>query len=238
MLQKAYSGQSPENLQSLLDLYEASFDAKWLVEAKKLSEEMIELFTDSEGGGFFLTGTDGENLIARSKPSSDGAIPSGNSIAALALLRLDRLTMSHDFAEQGSRILNAFSSQLEQSPIYSSAMLFALDFWLGPQREIVIAGDVNAVDTQHMFKLVHSKFLPNAVVLLHDRDNTDSGLYEIVPFIKHQIVLDSKATAYVCENYTCQQPVTDIDEFERLLDGRIAYLPGNSQGHSNSAERR
>jgi uncharacterized protein YyaL (SSP411 family) len=201
----------------LLDLYEATFESRWLVEAKKLSEEMIELFADNEGGGFFLTAQDSEKLIARSKPSSDGAIPTGNSIAALVLLRLGQLTMDQHFSEQGSRILEAFSLQLEQSPLYSSAMLIALDFWLGPRREIIIAGDRHAEDTRRMLKQIHSRFLPNAVAILHDQAKTDSAIEEIIPFLKHHVAIDGKATAYVCENYTCQKPLKDVGEFERLL---------------------
>jgi len=202
---------------ALLDLYEATFETKWLVEAKNLSEEMIELFADNEQGGFFLTGKDGEKLITPVKPSSDGAVPSGNSIAALALLKLGRLTMNQHFSEQGAKVLESFSQQLEQSPAYSSAMLTALNFWLGPTQEIVIAGNADATDTKQMLKLVRSKFLPNAVVLLHEQDNANSDIYRIVPFIKNQVVIKGKATAYVCENYVCKQPVNKINDLDKML---------------------
>ncbi|MBL7188756.1 MAG: thioredoxin domain-containing protein [Phycisphaerae bacterium] len=201
----------------LLDLYEATFDARWLIEAKKLAAEMIELFADSEQGGFFLAGKDSEKLIARTKPGSDGAVPSGNSIAAMALLKLGRLTMSQDFSEQGSRVLEAFSAQLDRSPAYSSAMLGALSFSLGPGSEIIIAGGSDAADTKQMLKLIGSKFLPNAVVLLHDHRKADSSLYEVVPFLKSQTAIEGKATAYVCENYACKKPVNSAGELENLL---------------------
>jgi uncharacterized protein YyaL (SSP411 family) len=204
-------------IMGLLDLYEASFEAKWLLEAKMLTEEMIELFADNEQGGFFLTGKDSEKLIARTKPSSDGAIPSGNSIAVLALLKLGRLTMSQQFTEQAGKVLESFSQQLKQSPAYSSAMLTALSFWLGPTQEIVIAGNANAADTKQMLKLFRGKFLPNAVVLLHGQNNASSGIYKIVPFIKNQVVIEGKATAYVCENYVCKRPVNRIDDFDKML---------------------
>jgi uncharacterized protein YyaL (SSP411 family) len=214
---KAFLDDYAFSIIGLLDLYETTFDARWLFEAKQLSEEMIELFADNEGGGFFMTGKDSEKLIARSKPSSDGAIPSGNSIAALALLKLGWLTMDPDLTEQGGGILEAFSSQLERSPAYSSAMLIALDFWLGPRREIVIAGDTRAKETQQMLELVRSQFLPNAVVLLHDHSGIDFAIHEMVPFIKHHVPVNDKPTVYVCENYACQRPVSDVGEFERLL---------------------
>ncbi|MHC4702216.1 MAG: thioredoxin domain-containing protein [Planctomycetota bacterium] len=201
----------------LLGLYEATFDAKWLIETKKLAAEMVELFGDTEQGGFFLAGKDGERLIARTRPSSDGAIPSGNSVAAQALLKLGRLTMSREFAERGDRVLKAFSAQLDVAPAHSSAMLEALSFSLGPGSEIVIAGDSEAADTKRMLKLVRGKFLPNAVVLLNDEDAADSSVYEVVPFMKGQTAIDGKATAYVCENYVCKKPVNRIDQLERLL---------------------
>ena len=204
-------------IMALLDLYEATFDAQWLVEAEKLSEEMIELFADDERGGFFFTGKDGEKLITRTKPSSDGAIPSGNSVAALALLKLGRLTMDQRFTEQGGKVLEAFSQQLKQYPANSSVMLTGLNFWLGPTQEIVIAGNADALDTRQMLGLLRSKFLPNAVVLLHEEDDAGSDIYRIAPFIKNQGVIDGKATAYVCENYICNRPVNKINEFDEML---------------------
>ncbi len=180
---------------------------------------MIELFADREKGSFFLTGKDGERLIARTRPSSDGAIPSGNSIAALVLLKLGRLTMNQHFTEQGGKVLEFFSSQLKESPAYSSAMLTALSFWLGPTQEIVIAGNAKATDTKQMLKLLHSKFLPNAVILLHEQGNKGTAIERIIPFVKNQTAIEGKATAYVCENYICNRPVNNIEDFEKMISG-------------------
>ncbi|GAH41608.1 unnamed protein product [marine sediment metagenome] len=125
--------------------------------------------------------------------------------------------MNQHFSEQGAKVLESFSQQLEQSPGYSSAMLTALNFWVGPTQEIVIAGNADAADTKQMLKLVRSKFLPNAVVLLHEQDNASSGIYKIVPFTKNQVVIKGKATAYVCENYVCKQPVNKINDLDKML---------------------
>ncbi len=97
-------------------------------------------------------------------------------------------------------------------------MLGALSFSLGPGSEIIIAGDSDAADTKQMLKLIGGKFLPNAVVLLHDQDKADSSLYEVVPFLKNQTAIEGKATAYVCENYACKKPVNSVAELENLLD--------------------
>jgi len=204
-------------IMGLLDLYGASFEAKWLIEAKTLTEEMIKLFADNEQGGFFLTGKDSEKLIARIKPNSDGVIPSGNSTAAFALLKLGRLTMNKYFTEQGVKVLESFSQQLKQLPAFSTEMLTALNFWLGPTQEIVIAGNADATDTKQMFKLVHSKFLPNSVVLFNKQDSMDSDTYRTIPFIKTQAAINGKATAYVCENYVCNRPVNKIDDLDKML---------------------
>jgi uncharacterized protein YyaL (SSP411 family) len=236
-VEKAFLDDYAFVILGLLDLYELTFDVSWLIEARRLGEEMIDLFDDHQGGGFFLTGRDSEGLIARSKPGADGAVPSGNSIAALAILKLGRLTMSHDFAEQGSRLLEGFSPQLEQSPSHSPAMLVALDFWLGPRQEIIIAGDAHAPDTQRMLKAVHSKFLPNAIVMLHDpahpgqsaAEGADSAFYEIIPFVEYQTPSDGKATAYVCEDYACRRPVTNVDELEHLLAPNTRPQKGQSE---------
>ena len=226
VVEKAFLDDYTFTAMGMLDLYEATFDVKWLIEAKSLGNQMIELFADTEKGGFFLAGNDSEKLIARPKPGSDGAIPSGNSVAALLLLKLGRLTMDQHFTELGGKVLETFSQQLERSPAYSSAMLGALDFRLGPTQEIIIAGNADTPDLKRMLKLIHSSFLPNTVVLLHEPDKADSALYNTVPFIKNQTAIDGKATAYLCENYVCKKPVNNISEFENIIAGTAAKLKG------------
>ena len=224
VVQKGFLDDYTFTTMALLDLYEATFDVKWLIEAKSLSNQMIELFADTEKGGFFLTSKDGEKLITRTKPGSDGAVPSGNSVAALALLKLGRLTMDEHFTEQGDKVIDAFSRQLERTPAYSSMMVMALDFRLGPTQEIIIAGKANSPDVKQMLKLIHSTFSPDAVVLLHEPDNADSALYDIVPFINNQTAIDGKATTYVCEDYICKEPVHNIVEFEKLISGKFEKI--------------
>ena len=202
---------------ALLDLYEATFDAKWLATAKELSSQMIDLFADNKHGGFFLTGKDSEKLIARTKPDYDGAVPSGNSIAALALLKMGRLTMDTSFTESAAKAIEAVSKQLQKAPTYSAAMLIALNFWFGPTQEIVIAGNAQDSQTQKMIKTVRDKFLPNAVVLLHEQGKAGEPIEKISPFVKNQITLKGKATAYVCENYVCNQPVNTVKELDKLI---------------------
>jgi uncharacterized protein YyaL (SSP411 family) len=201
----------------LLDLYEATFDVRWLTEAKKLSEQMIELFSDQNGGAFYLTGKDAESLIVRNKPDYDGAVPSGNSIASLVLLKLGQMTMNQSFTKHGEQIFRAFSMRLTQSPASQAALLAAFNFWLGPKREIVIAGDLQQDETREILKVIHSRFMPDTVTLFHKGDKSDKAIYKIVPFIEHQTAIDGKATVYVCQNYVCKQPVHTARELEKLL---------------------
>ena len=96
-------------------------------------------------------------------------------------------------------------------------MMAALNFWLGPTQEIVIAGNADAPDTKQMLGLLHGKFLPNAVVLFREEEDASSDIYKIAPFIKNQGIIDGKATADVCENYICNRPVNKINEFDKML---------------------
>ncbi len=204
-------------IMGLLDLYEATFDARWLVEAGELAEQMIELFGDESSGGFYLVGEGAEHLIVRSKPGYDGAVPSGNSVAALVLLKLGRLTMNQRYIDRAKQVLDAFSRRIQQSPASLSAMLIALDFWIGPTQEIVIAGDRRRQDTKEMLRLIHGKFLPNTVILFHETGQAGEAIEKIVPFLKGQTAIDDKVTVYVCKNYVCKQPVNEVDALETLL---------------------
>ncbi len=201
----------------LLDLYEATFDAKWLSKAKELSDQIIELFGDENKGAFFLTGKDAERLILRNKPDYDGALPTGNSAAALGLLRLGQMTMEPKYTKAGEEILREFSGRLKQIPSSLTYMLTALDFWLGPRQEIVIAGKFESKETKQMLRLIYDKFLPNTVVLLHEEGKSGQEIESIVPFIKGQNMIDDRATAYVCENFVCNQPVNKLKDLERIL---------------------
>ena len=169
---------------ALLDLYEATFDAKWLTEAENLADDMINLFADEKDGAFFQTGKDAEKLLVRYKPSYDGAMPSGNSAAALALLKLGKLTAENRFTDYGKKVLDTFSGQLAKSPASLTAMLVALDFWFGPVQEIVIAGDSAQTGTKNMLNLAHSYFLPDAVLHFHPAGPQAEQIEKLNPFLR------------------------------------------------------
>ena len=203
----------------LFELYEATFDPRYLEEAKFFSEETIKLFWDESRGGFFLTGRDAEKLISRTKDFYDGAIPSGNSIATLALFRIGRLTMDRSFEERAQKTLEAFSAQLAQYPSGFSQMMIALDFAIGPTREIVIAGNEKDEKVSEMIREINSRFLPNQIVVFHPSGGKGAQKIEnFSPFVKNQTALEGKATAYVCKNYVCELPVTEIESLKKLLE--------------------
>jgi uncharacterized protein YyaL (SSP411 family) len=213
----------------LLDLYYATFDAHWLIEAQKQADSMIELFTDKENGPLYFTGSDAEKLIVRKVPSEDGVIPSGNSAAAMVLLKLSKLTMNQKYALRADKIINALSSQLASYPGHSSYLVSAFSFSSGPTREIVIAGDFEDSTTREMLKLLKGNFLPHAVIMLNET-NQQTQLKKLSPFVAAQVAIDAKTTAYVCENFTCKEPVHTADELKEMLKSSSASLHPDKQG--------
>jgi uncharacterized protein YyaL (SSP411 family) len=204
-------------VQGLLDLYETGFDISDLDLAIELTERQIELFMDSGNGGFFSTQAGESDLVLRMKDDYDGAEPSGNSIAALNLLRLAQITARVDFQDAAQSTLKAFAGRMAQSPETVPQMLVALLFGQSTPKQIVFAGDRNSEDTKAMLRHAGRRFLPNRVMLLIDGDETRSRLASYIPALQGMSPVNGKPAVYVCENYTCQLPVTDVESLERLL---------------------
>jgi uncharacterized protein YyaL (SSP411 family) len=205
---------------ALLDLYESDFDPAWLREARGLVARMVEEFWDDSDGGFFFTAANQESLITRSKSGYDGALPSGNSVAALALLRLARLTGEEEHSARALGILRAYRDQIRQMPAGFSAMLCAFDFHLDKVREVAMIGEEGTPETLAMLRIVRRRFLPNKVVALGVAGGEEArrGARE-VPLLEGKVAVGGKTTAYVCENFRCKQPVTDAGELEKALAG-------------------
>ncbi|HWJ03586.1 MAG TPA: thioredoxin domain-containing protein [Verrucomicrobiae bacterium] len=196
----------------LLELYEATFEISYLKQALSLNAQLLELCWDSEAGGLFMYGKDSEQLITRPKEVYDGATPSGNSVAALNFLRLARITGQTDLEEMTGQIFHAFAGTIGNYPAGYTFMLNALWFALAPGKEIVIAGDHAQEQTKQMLEVVRARFLPEAVVMFHS-----PGLTELIPSLAEQKSLAGQSTAYVCENFACQAPVTEAKELANLL---------------------
>ncbi len=208
--------------QGFLSLYETTFDSKYLQQAKFLADEMIRLFADKMTGGFFFSAKDDQALILRTKGAYDGAMPSGNSGAALVLGKLGRLMMVKNYDDNARATVNAFSAEIRLSPMGFTHMLSAFDYLLGPSKEIVIAGDQNDPNTQAMIYEINQHFIPNKVFCLHSTDQREASAIEaLVPFIKDQKPIGAKATAYVCSNYVCHLPINDVKKVRlNLNNGR------------------
>jgi len=199
----------------LLELYETTFDFKTLEKAVSLNEVVLEHFTDPGHGGFYLTADDAEKLLIRPKSMYDGAIPSGNSVQMMNLLRLARLTGRTEYETLAEKTTHAFSEMINRSPDGFSQALQAVQFAKGPSVEIVIVGSSDSLDTQEMIRAIRSVYLPNKVVLLKEPD--DPAIIKFVPYTRDQKRVDGKATVYICRNFACEAPLTDPAEVVKQL---------------------
>jgi uncharacterized protein YyaL (SSP411 family) len=200
----------------LLELQQATHDPHWLREAIALNRLMIAEFSDEKNGGFFMTAKGGEKLIVRSKKLYGGAIPSGNSVAALNLLRLSRLTGDTSLEEQHEKLMRGFSAEVARHPSAFPQLLQSVFFAAGPSHEVVIVGKPAAGDTKAMLTALNRYFLPNTVAIFRpDEDNP--AICELAPYTREQRAIDGKATAYVCQNFACNEPTTSVDEMLEAL---------------------
>jgi len=203
----------------LIELFTATQEADYLAWALELQSTMIINFWDEKDGGFFLTARDAEELIIRPKEIYDGAVPSGNSVAAFNCLRLARLTGKSELEEYASRLLQAFAEPISHHPAGYSFALTALDFALGPTQEVVIAGDQDSSDTQAMLRALNGRFLPHTVTLLRPpRPERRKELVALASFVQGMEAVNGRATAYVCSNFSCQRPTSNIEELLALVE--------------------
>jgi len=201
----------------LLEVYETTFDTKYLAAATELQDDLLERFWDTEGGAFYFTAHDAEKLLSRSKDIHDAAIPSGNSVSMLNLLRLGRILANSEYEEYAEVIGNTFASEVKTYAGGYTLLMSALDFAIGPSFEVVIAGDPEAEDTQAMFAALDGNYSPNKVVLLRELGE-DDPIIELADYTKYYEPLNDKATAYVCLNYFCQDPTNDPEHMLTLLN--------------------
>lgn len=196
----------------LIALYEASFESRWLTEAERLAHIMIDQFGDDAGDGFFFTGKAHETLIVQSKSAYDGATPSGASMAIHSLLRLAKHLDNPEFHDKAVETLLLYFHQMEGMPSGSGQLLCELAFLLSTPKEIAIVGEQGAAKTEAMLAALHSTYQPNKIVAL-----SESGDGQTLPLLTDKTQVDDTATAYVCENYVCQAPTTDVEAFVELL---------------------
>ncbi|KAJ7987832.1 hypothetical protein DPEC_G00330620 [Dallia pectoralis] len=200
----------------LLDLYEATLQTDWLCWAQELQDRQDHLLWDREGSGYFCSDPTDPTILLRLKQDQDGAEPSANSVSSLNLLRLSHYAGRKDWSERSRQLLAAFSDRLTRVPMALPEMVRALMANHYTCKQIVICGQRDAADTCVIISTVNSLFLPHKVLMLADGE-TDGFMYRQLPFLSSLTRLGGKATAYVCEDFTCALPVTDPHELRKLL---------------------
>jgi len=217
---EAFSSDYAALTEGLLDLHEATFEPRWLDRAVQLTDTLVTHYWDEDHGGFFFTAHDHEDLLARSKDTHDGAVPSGNSLALMNLLRLAALTADarwHDLAE---RQMAAFAAEVVRAPWAAERFLAAVDFAQQSPIEITIVGDAQAPATQALLEAVYATYLPNRVLSLREpKSGKDSRHAAAVtqPTTRSYRQLDALPTAYVCHAGTCYPPVPSPAALRKLL---------------------
>jgi uncharacterized protein YyaL (SSP411 family) len=199
----------------LLELYEASFEPRYLETAIALTRELNARFWDDEHGGYFQTSDRAERVLTRHKDAYDGATPSGNSVAASNLVRLGLISGDPAYEERAARVLAAFGGSIDQAPEGFAFMLQALSLLLGPTYEVVVVGGAGERDTAELLRAVRLAYVPQAVVLLRPDGEAGEELLRIAPFAREMRSIDGRATAYVCRGNACELPTPDL---RRMLD--------------------
>ena len=202
---------------ALMDVYEATFDMKWLKKAVSLDEMLEQYYEDAEIGGFFMTPKDHETLIVREKPCHDNAIPSGNAVAALNLLRLHGFTTDPRYKARAETAFRAFAGPLAETPAVMSDMLLAVDFYLDDAKEIVLVTPAGHPETSDPWLAELGRtFVPNRILAVVPEDQVGSN-GNILPLTAEKTALNGRTTAYLCTNGECGLPTNDLAEFSRQL---------------------
>jgi uncharacterized protein len=198
----------------LLDFYEATLEREFLTRARELANTMADEFWDDHGGGFFFSGQSGEKLITRGKPAFDGSIPSGNSMAALALLRLYHYSGNEEYLKKAEQTLRLYYDAMERQPFGFAHMLAALDFYLEKPKEIVLIADPSEQATQDLLGKISRLYLPSQTLQVFA---PGTPLKEAMPLLEGKGQINGKPTVYVCHNFACSRPVIEWDDLEKLL---------------------
>ena len=195
----------------LLELYEATFNVTYLTEAIQLSNIMVEEFWDINNGGFFLGSENSEKLIVRAKTGYDGAMPSGNSVAAMNCSKLNRITGETKWAEISDKIFMTFSNEIQKTPSGYASMVNAFLFNVDSPKEIVIVGSSKDDKTKKAIEKIKSEYVPSKVIIFKDTDDKLNKLSPLAKWTVTQETIDEKTTFYICQDFACKIPTTDLD---------------------------
>jgi uncharacterized protein YyaL (SSP411 family) len=201
-------------VEGLLDLYEASYEQRYLQMANEVTASMIKIFYDNEKGGFFDISGNDKSLLINSKEDYDGPEPAGNSIAILNLLRLAQYTDDKDYYEKAKRSLEFFSGSMSKNPTSLTKMLSALSFYLYKPKQIIITGNTDSPETKALINEVNNQFIPGKILIVASKIDDES----LIPYLSGIIVDKNTPMAYVCENYACKLPTNNSVQLYKLLN--------------------
>lgn len=200
-------------IQAYLELYEASFNSEYILQAVKLNQEMLKHFEDETNGGFYFTSYLNEKLPVRQKEIYDGAVPSGNSIALLNLLRLHKITNESSLELKAQKLVDYFSNLIYQHPSAYTQFLCGFDFAFGPSHEIIITTE-SVRSANDFIDVIRNSFNPNKIVLLIDKK--ENILSSISPYLENYKIIKNKTAVYICQNLTCLEPVFTIAKLKQI----------------------
>jgi len=211
-------------LEALLAVYEATFDLRWVEEARWIGDQIIEHFWSADEEVFYDTRKDGERLVVRPRDIHDNAMPSGTSSAVQGLIRLARLTGVAEYESIALRVLGRMADVACQIPQAFGHLLGALAAAISPPLEIAIVGDAHTDETHALLRGVRRRFLPDATIAFRPFDSDEQEISRRIPLLAGRTGVERRATAYVCEQYTCLRPVTSAEELESELDSVLKAL--------------
>lgn len=200
----------------LLELYEATFNLKYLKKAISLNNVLVHDFWDKDNGAFYFTSENDEKLIVRKKEFHDGAIPSGNSVALTNLLKLGHLTGNINLFDCAEKLIISIGAEINNYPSAYVHMLSGYEYLIGKSYQIVVIGK-NDENTKNVLNILRQEFLPNKTILFVNANSDISDVISLVPYIKDYKMKDGKTTIYVCENFKCNNPVTDVNQIVQLI---------------------
>jgi uncharacterized protein YyaL (SSP411 family) len=204
-------------LDSLVELYHATYDLRWIREARWVADRMIDRFWSSAEEIFFDAPADKGGLILRARDIYDNATPSGTSAAAHALVRLARLSGDPEYERIAGRVISGMADMASRVPQAFGHLLSAIVTYITPPTEVAIVGVPGAPDTEALLEIVRTRYLPHTTVAFSAPDADSAAAANQVPLLAHREPLQGRATAFVCERYTCRQPVNTVDDLERDL---------------------
>jgi uncharacterized protein len=206
---------------SLVTLYEANFKERWIDEAVQLMDIVLKEFADPGGAGFFYTAAGHEQLIARNKELTDSSTPSGNALAATALLRLGRLLGRSEYLDAAERAMAAALPIMQRAPTAAGQMLLALDRQLGPAHELVLVGDMARDEMKQAIATIQRRYLPRTVVVVRDStsvDETGARSRHLDEIFAGKESADGRPVLHVCQNFACQAPAVGLEAIEAALN--------------------